>query len=302
MTKYVVSLNNESHLETISSEVEADDAKSAVKIAVSVLAKTDKPWSVQVKDESGAEVLNTTAELSVKTKLPRKKTTRGKRKLGVYDEQHERETYDADFYEAHRQYSQKGAPFFAKFIKDHFGKDGVVKSICDLGCGTGIFITDFLKDADVVRGVDFSVGATKTLDIPVENYVDADLTKPLPFKEHFDVVVSIEVWEHLMSQFEAQYIENVMSLTPNYLVISCAPPHQWGRHHYSPHEPAYMRELIESKGYEFLPELTEQFCGDKSKGIKGIKYLASFYRKNTMLFKKKGYTPLPNWGQSGSAI
>ena len=195
------------------------------------------------------------------------------KKLKVYDPDHERKTYDKDFYERHAAYYDRAIPHFTNYMKENF----VFESMCDLGCGPGDFLRELQNERDVL-GVDFSVGVPQTLAIDPSKYVDADLTKPLPFNRHFDVVMSLEVWEHLHPEFEKQYLDNVDSLTPDHVIISCAAPKQWGRHHYSPHEAQYVLDAMISRGYVFDEELTAKF--------KKIKLLASFYRRNTFVFHK----------------
>lgn len=195
------------------------------------------------------------------------------KKMRTYDADHEKQTYDKDFYERHTAYYDRAIPFFTAFMKDAF----TFESICDLGCGPGDFLRELQNERDVC-GVDFSVGAAQVLKIDPSKYVEADLTKPLPFQRHYDVVMSLEVWEHLHPEFEKQYLDNIDSLTPDHLIISCAAPKQWGRHHYNPRDAQEVIDIMTARGYTLDPELTAQF--------KKIRYLASFYRRNTFVFHK----------------
>lgn len=195
------------------------------------------------------------------------------KKIKTYDPDHEKQTYDDDFYKRHASYYDRAIPYFTNFMKENFQ----FESMCDLGCGPGDFLRELQNERDVC-GVDFSVGVSTNLAIDPSRYVEADLTKPLPFKRHYDVVMSLEVWEHLHLEFEGQYLDNIDSLTPDHLIISCAAPRQWGRHHYSPHPAEYVIDTVTARGYVYDQELTAKF--------KKIKYLASFYRRNTFVFHK----------------
>lgn len=196
------------------------------------------------------------------------------KKLKTYDADHERQTYDLDFYERHEGYYLKGIPYFTEYMKENFE----FESICDLGCGPGAFLSMLQNEKDVC-GVDFSVGVQQKLDIDRSKYVDADLTKPLPFKRKYDIVMSLEVWEHLHPEFEGQYLDNVDSLSPDHVIISCAHPGQWGRHHYSPKTADEVVATMTARGYVLDDALTEKF--------RKIRCLATFYRKNTFVFHRK---------------
>jgi 2-polyprenyl-3-methyl-5-hydroxy-6-metoxy-1,4-benzoquinol methylase len=195
------------------------------------------------------------------------------KKLKEYNADYERNTYDADYYENHVKYYQKGIPHFVSFLNENLKFD----SLCDLGCGTGAFSAPLQVDKDVL-GVDFSVGSEKVTFLDPKNFRLGDLTQPLNLGRSFDVVMSLEVWEHLLPQCEAAYLNNVFALHPKTLIISCAPPGQWGRHHYTPRNGEEVVQIIESRGYKLNQVLTDKF--------RVIPRLASFYRKNTFIFDK----------------
>ena len=199
------------------------------------------------------------------------------KKLKEYDEVHERETYDKNFYEKHECYYKKAVTNFTNYMLENFEFD----SICDIGCGTGEFLSQLQGTKDVL-GIDFSVGASECLVLDRAKYLDADVTKPLNLNRTFDVVVSLEVFEHIFKELEDVYLDNIDSLSPKYLILSCAVPRQWGRHHVNPREPEYVIETLLKRGYEVDVERTEKF--------KCIKKLAAFYRKNTHVFHKKQQT------------
>lgn len=215
----------------------------------------------------------TTLDQVVKVKKPRKKN--GK-KFKEWDPAKERATYDTEFYEKHQKYYERALPGIADFVVTNLPN---VKSIVDVGCGNGDMLSGLVSTHDIL-GIDFSDGAAQSLNIPRSNYLDHDLTKPLPdsLKNSRDLVLSLEVWEHIPEEFENQYVSNLTIFNADYMVVSCAAPGQWGRHHYNCAGVDEVREKMSKLGYVEDEALTAVW--------RKIKYLASFYRKNTLVLRK----------------
>jgi hypothetical protein len=187
----------------------------------------------------------------------------------------ERGTYDLGFYEKHRKYYEAGVGHLATWLKDNVQ----FTSIVDVGCGVGDMLVPLLEEYDCL-GIDFSDGARDGLTIPKNRYIDHDLTKPIDWEvKHRDVVMSLEVWEHIPQEFEPTYVANLMAFTPDVLIVSCAADGQWGRHHYNCGDKAHVLQVVGAYGYEEDVALTTSWAK--------IKKLAGFYRKNTVIFQRK---------------
>lgn len=201
----------------------------------------------------------------------------GKKYKG-WDPTKERSTYDLAFYEKHRKYYQRGVLNFKKWIDDNFD----YASIVDVGCGQGDFLKPFEDAGKEVLGIDFSKGATDGLVIKPEHYFDHDLTQPLSISSrHYDVVYSLEVYEHIPDEFELTYLKNLMSFNAKTLIVSCAAPGQIGRSHYNcvgRDEMIQKLATLSNGAYRCNDALTASFSV--------IKGLASFYRKNTAVFDR----------------
>lgn len=185
----------------------------------------------------------------------------------------ESRTYDSAYYENHTKYYERGIVNFEKFVRENIKFD----SLAELGCGTGAFSAPFTSDKEVL-GIDFSVGSREMSFLDKKNFLVGDLSKPLLLGRHYDLVISLEVWEHLMPEVEPAYLDNIFSLTPDYLVLSCAVPGQVGRHHYLPHTHSEAVSIVSQFGYAVDNDLTNAF--------RSIKKLARFYRSNTFVYKK----------------
>lgn len=76
-------------------------------------------------------------------------------------------------------------------------------SILDLGCGWGTTFKVLEKYGFRVAGCDISRKALERLDRPDRLLIEADITQPIPGQKTFDVVLALDVIEHLDNDREA---------------------------------------------------------------------------------------------------
>ena len=195
---------------------------------------------------------------------------RGKRLPKVWDREFEAETYDRAYYEDSAKYYDRAIPAFADWLRTF-----EPQSITDLGCGTGAFIQPFVGEIPVM-GVDIAKDAGYKL--PAAAFRQADLTVPQDWGFTTDLAMSLEVYEHIMPQHDRQFLDNLVGLQPRVIVLGCAKPGQIGRHHYNCQTPEAVREKVEAYGYRADPEAVVPLLT--------MRYLATFYRRNTQVFRK----------------
>ncbi len=187
-----------------------------------------------------------------------------------FNRETEKNVYDNSFYSTHMQYYKRALPFISQFLRELN-----MNSFCDIGCGNGDMLSTIQNEFNTL-GIDFSVGSIELQKLT--NFICHDLTLPLKLNRTFDVVISLETYEHIPKEYEQQFLDNIFTLAPKILILSCAEPKQWGRRHYNPIGKDTMINKILSYEYNVDTELTEKFYK--------IKYLATFYRKNTVIFRK----------------
>lgn len=195
-----------------------------------------------------------------------------------YSSEYESNAYDKDYYDNHEKYYNRAIPYFEEFIRSNFN----FESIADIGCGTGAFTLPFERDKKVY-GFDFSVGAKVACKLKPENYHVADLSErgsTWVADSDVDIALSLEVYEHIFPEFEMNYLSNVFGIGARFVIISCAVPGQIGRRHVNCKTQDDVIGMIAEyyPSYQLREDLIEKF--------KTIKYLASFYRNNTLIFDK----------------
>jgi SAM-dependent methyltransferase len=126
------------------------------------------------------------------------------------------------------------------------------KSVVDVGCGVGTWLSVFQSHgAAEILGIDGSYVDLQSLHIQPEHFQSHDLTKPLRQDRSFDLVVSLEVAEHLPASAAATFVRSLVSLGP-VILFSAAIPHQGGTHHVNEQWPEYWAELFKEQGYQVI--------------------------------------------------
>jgi SAM-dependent methyltransferase len=122
-------------------------------------------------------------------------------------------------------------------------------SVVDVGCGMGGWLATFAR-----HGVQDFVGADgdyvdrTRLAIPEDRFMPCDLAQPLGLGRTFDLVVSLEVAEHLPQRSADTFVESLTSLGP-VVLFSAAIPLQGGRGHVNEQWPRYWADLFDRRGY-----------------------------------------------------
>lgn len=165
------------------------------------------------------------------------------------------DTYTADYFGRNSRGSRRSAREIVPAIIDLV----YPASVIDVGCGTGGWLQAFM-----VHGVDRAVGVdgpwidSSTLEFPVERLYIHDLTQPLAVSRTFDLVVSLEVAEHLPPECADDFVMSLVRLGP-VVLFSAAVPHQGGDRHLNEQWPSYWAERFASHGYCAIDCLRKRF-------------------------------------------
>lgn len=152
--------------------------------------------------------------------------------------------------------------------------------VVDVGCGTGAWLANFVESGvkpENVLGLDGDYVDRQMLMIPAERFEPADLSKPQRRAETFDLVISLEVGEHLPASSAAGFVEFLTSLGP-VVLFSAAVPKQGGNGHLNERWPAYWARFFRECG--FVP------CDALRKRIWHFKDVDYFYQQNPLFYVK----------------
>lgn len=132
------------------------------------------------------------------------------------------------------------------------------RTVTDLGCATGLYMACLMTKGVICRGVELSPNALDPevcLVDPASIQV-ADLRELIIFPDYSDVVLCLEVLEHIQEEYADRAVRNIVS-AGNHLIVSPS-PHGGGEHHHNPQPKDYWMEKFKAHGYIEVLEKTKQ--------------------------------------------
>jgi SAM-dependent methyltransferase len=123
------------------------------------------------------------------------------------------------------------------------------QSVIDVGCGAGVWLDEFVRAgvADVV-GVDGPWVPVALRKVPPERFLVHDLTRPLALPRQFDLVVCLEVAEHLPSEAAKDLVGTLVRLG-SVILFSAAAPGQGGTGYLNERPHAWWDRLFAARGF-----------------------------------------------------
>jgi SAM-dependent methyltransferase len=156
--------------------------------------------------------------------------------------------YDRDFYEPLVEGAEQSAEVVVPIVLELVP----VTSVCDVGCGTGIWLDEFRHHGITdIRGYDGDYVPRDLLRIPPDRFFPIDLTQPLDAGRTFDLAVSLEVAEHLPPESAASFVKGLTRLSP-IVLFSAAIPNQGGTEHLNERWQDYWAEVFLAHGYRSI--------------------------------------------------
>lgn len=185
--------------------------------------------------------------------------------------------YTNDFYKVRQEGSRRSAkeivPLIMKLIKP--------KRIIDVGCGTGTWLSVFREyGVEDIFGIDGDWVDKKMLQIPEKRFLSFDLKKPIKIDKKFDLVISLEVAEHLPQKFAKTLMDSLTRLGP-VILFSAAIPFQGGTDHLNNQWPEYWVKLFQEKDYVVLDPIRKEVWQNEN-----VKF---WYAQNILLFVRQDH-------------
>lgn len=128
--------------------------------------------------------------------------------------------YSNSYYTIQEYGSLKSAEIIVPMIINEFNP----KSVIDVGCGIGSWLSVFYKNGitDFI-GLDTEFINSENLKIPKDRFLKVDICKPINISEKYDLAVSLEVAEHIPEEFIDIYIESLIKLSDLILFSGAIP-------------------------------------------------------------------------------
>lgn len=124
-----------------------------------------------------------------------------------------------------------------------------IQSVVDVGCGDGTWLNVFRQNGiEDFLGIDGDYVEQASLRIPAEKFLPFDLKQPLRLERTFDLVVSLEVAEHLPPECADTFVDSLTRLGP-LVLFSAAVQNQGGKQHVNEQWQDYWAERFQQRGY-----------------------------------------------------
>ena len=158
---------------------------------------------------------------------------------------------------------------------------GEVKSVIDIGCGEGVWLSTWKKKGVVdVTGIDQFQWAEIESLIEESEYKCVDFESSLRHltetkKYNYDICQCLEVAEHLTPEISESLVSFLTSLS-DVIIFSSAPPGQGGEHHINEQPYWWWKQLFEKHGYELYDSVRPRLLKHHS--------VNSWYKYNTFIY------------------
>ncbi|MBC7934606.1 MAG: methyltransferase domain-containing protein [Rhizobacter sp.] len=184
--------------------------------------------------------------------------------------------YDDAFYAELNDGSYLSAKKILPVINELFKPASVV----DIGCGVGYWVKVWKDDLQVndVLGIEGTYMTQDLYELDKQYLMTADLKMPLTLPKKYDLVMSMEVAEHIPEDHADIFIKNLVD-AGDIILFSAAIKGQLGTYHINEQMPEYWAEKFKKHNYKVVDFIRPAIWNDTS--------IAYWYRQNTLLFIKE---------------
>lgn len=198
--------------------------------------------------------------------------------------------YNTSYYNDIKEGSLESAHQLVPFILEHIKPS----SVLDVGCGIGTWLSVF-KQLGItdITGMDGDYVDQGMMLIDKQHFIPADLAKGFTVPKKYDLVLCLEVAEHLHPEHAGHFIRSLCA-AGDLILFSAAIPGQGGVQHFNEQFPGYWAALFSQHGFAVYDVLRKKIWDNKK--------IDTCYRQNVFFFVKEtetGRYPLISSGQKG---
>lgn len=180
--------------------------------------------------------------------------------------------YNQLFYAVQRERSGRSAQEVVRLVNAMLRPSSVV----DVGCGIGAWLAEWRRQGvSDVLGIDGNWVDRRMLQIPEEQFIAHDLSRSYDAERSFDLVMSLEVAEHLDSDGADAFIDLLTSLG-QVVLFSAAIPDQGGQHHVNERWQGDWARDFERRGFAAVDCVRPEIWDNKNVQV--------WYRQNIVLY------------------
>jgi SAM-dependent methyltransferase len=152
-------------------------------------------------------------------------------------------------------------------------------TVLDVGCGIGTWLSEFTKHNVQVKGIDGDYVNKELLEkyLDIKDFIIRDLSNPFDIEQKFDLVISLEVAEHLPESSADDFIES-LARHGNNILFSAAVPNQDGQNHLNEQWQSYWVRKFQQRGYKVYDWLRPLIWENSDVDF--------WYRQNVLFFSK----------------
>jgi SAM-dependent methyltransferase len=188
-----------------------------------------------------------------------------------------RPPYTDAFYRRHQSGARQSArsiiPLVLRLIRP--------TSVIDVGCGTGTWLSVFRESGiEHILGVDGGWVNKSLLEIREEEFLSVDLKKPLRLRKQFDLVLSLEVAEHLPGEAAEIFVDSLTRLGP-VVLFSAAIPYQGGTNHINEQWPEYWAKHFRERCYVVIDCIRKNIWQNSN--------VEWWYAQNILIFSRQDH-------------
>lgn len=153
-------------------------------------------------------------------------------------------------------------------------------SVVDVGCGVGTWLEVARENgAQRVQGFDGPWVSREHLRIEGREFTAVDFARLPVVSERFDLVISLEVAEHLPAEQAHNFVDFLTSLG-DLVLFGAAVPGQGGVGHVNEQWPDYWAALFRDRSFACIDVIRPAVWQDDS--------IPFWYRQNTLIYLKEG--------------